>query len=380
MALQRVTANAQVVLDNAVEAIIRICPQGKVLTFNKSAETMFGYTTKEVLGKSINLLMPTPDREQHDQYIKHYLKTGDKKIIGIDREVLGLRKDGTIFPMELSVSETKIENEHSFTGIIRDISERKDAEEKLRLRDQELQEIRHRIAHMDRLNVMGEMATGIAHELNQPLTAIATYAQASNRLLNNTLKNTNDLSHALMQINEQAQRAGKIIRRLRSIITRQQQVYQRTNINILILETIELTHMDSKIKDITIETQFFTPMPDVELDTIQIQQVLLNLIRNAADAMKHHHETQTKNKKIIIRTVVESHVLRVEVIDNGPGIPSAEKSEIFNPFFTTKNDGMGMGLAICRSILTAHGGELDVNINNKEGTEFYFTLPIHFIN
>jgi two-component system sensor kinase FixL len=367
--------NAQVVLDNAIESIMTITPTGIITSFNKAAESMFGYRVEEVIGNNINMLMPAPYKNAHDGYLANYLRTGHKKIIGIGREVTGLRKDKSEFPMELAVSEVIIDNERSFTGIIRDISERKEAELQLLKRDGELEQIRDRMAHMDRLHLMGEMATGIAHELNQPLTAIATYAQACGRLVNSSMKHADDLAHSLQQIDAQSQRAGEVIRSLRAMVTKQRQPHLQTNINTLIKETIELANIDPSVSDTVIETQQATIIHSIEVDTIQIQQVILNLIRNAVDAMADY---PTKDKHIIISTTEDETNIRVSIADNGPGIPNTDKNEIFNPFFTTKpnSEGMGMGLAICRSIITAHDGELILNTSNSNGAEFYFTLPI----
>jgi two-component system sensor kinase FixL len=320
------------------------------------------------------MLMPPPYQEEHDRYLHNYLTTGHKKIIGIGREVAGLHKNGSQFPMELSVAEVHVESEQSFIGIIRDITERKQAEEQLRLRDQELQLIRDRMAHMDRLNVMGEMASGIAHELNQPLTAIATYAQASSRLLDMPLNNKDDLTHSLIQINEQAQRAGEVIRRLRAMITKQAPSRQRVDLKALILEAIELAKNDNRMKSIVTKTHFLDKSLTVEIDSIQIQQVILNLIRNAIDAIDAN--TVEQNKQIIIKTEQNDDLTRIAVIDSGPGLMNINTEEAFNPFASTKAHGMGMGLAISQSIVLAHEGTIGFNTDNKHGTEFYFTLPL----
>jgi two-component system sensor kinase FixL len=371
---KRKILTAQAILDNAVEGIITIDPQGLIISFNHAAETLFGYNGDETIGNNIKMLMPAPYKQEHDHYLHNYRTTGHKKIIGIGREVLGLRKNGSQFPMELSVAEVKVDGERSFVGIVRDISERKQAQEQLEIREQELQQIRNRMAHMDRLNVMGEMATGIAHELNQPLTAIATYAQASSRLLDTTIKNTDDLSHSLNQINEQAQRAGEVIRRLRAMVTKQVHSRQRVNLRELILEAIELSKTDSRTQNISIEASFTDIEVIVEIDSVQIQQVILNLIRNALDAMEDAN--MKKNKHLIIKVEKNTEFVHIAIIDNGPGLQNIDASDIFNPFTSTKKHGMGIGLAICRSIIIAHEGNLQFNSENKTGTEFYFTLPI----
>lgn len=373
--LKRTQAFSKFVLDHALEAIITINTQGIIESFNCTAESMFGYSADEIIGKNVKVLMPSPYKESHDNYIAAYLKTGEKKIIGIDREVKGLRRDGSQFPMELSVSEFYVENERGFTGIIRDISERKEAEEKLRQRDEELRELRDKMAHIDRLNLMGEMATGIAHELNQPLTAIANYAQAGTQLLDSTIHNAKDIIYSLQQINNQAQRAGDVIRRLRAMVTKQPKVYEQASINALIEDGIELAKNDERLKDIVISTHFCQSMPMVDIDKIQIQQVLLNLIINAIDALS---DPAVRDKQIIISTVLHDDTICVSVADTGRGLSESDAKEVFNPFFTTKEHGMGMGLTICQSIINAHGGHLTINTDNKEQTEFYFTLPISY--
>jgi len=368
--LKQKIITAQTILDHVIEGIITIDTQGSITSFNNAAKILFGYTVDEVIGNDISVLMPSAYQSEY------HFETEHKKNIGLDYETIGLHKNGSQFPIELSITEINVDDEKSFVGIVRDISERKKAQEKLELREQELQQIRDRMAHMDRLNVLGEMATGIAHELNQPLTAIATYAQASSRLLDASIKNTDDLTHALNQINEQAQKAGEVIRRLRAMVTIQVGARQCVSLSELILEAIELAKTDSRSQDITMKTFFPDETLTVEIDSVQIQQVILNLIRNALDAIEE--SPSEKNNHISIKIERDDRVARITIIDNGLGLQGIDKREVFHPFSSTKNHGMGMGmgLAICRSIIKAHEGKLELNSENKTGTEFYFTLPL----
>ncbi len=358
-------AHMRAILQTAVEGIITIDVAGTVQCFNAAAEAMFGYNADEVIGKNVRMLMSQPDRDAHDNYLQRYLQTGDRRIIGIGREVVGERKDGTRFPMDLSVAEVNVDGDTSFTGIVRDMSERHELQRAIREREEQL-------AHFDRLDIMGEMAAGIAHEINQPLTAIAAFAQAASRLLRAGQVDSESILDVFDQIVKQAERAGDVIRRLRSLIKK-----TKTDTRIIVIaelfeDTLRLVRMDRRAQDVVITTELDADVPQVEIDVIQIQQVLLNLIRNALDAIVSSHG----EGRILMRAALDSRgdvVISIE--DNGPGFCTEVADQIGHPFYTTKESGLGLGLSISRSIVTAHGGRLWFESAAETGACFHFSIP-----
>ncbi|MGH8502730.1 MAG: two-component system sensor histidine kinase NtrB [Gammaproteobacteria bacterium] len=359
-------AQFQALMDAAVDGIVLIDASGLIEAFNHAAEKLFGYSASEVIGRNVSVLMPEPYRSEHDGYLQRYLATGERHIIGIGREAAAQRKDGTIFPIELSVGEAKSDDASRFVGLIRDITERKRAAERLLEEEQ-------RLAQVGRLGVLGEMAAGIAHEINQPLTAIATYAQAGRRLLSNAACDKNDLIEALDEIDRQALRAGEVIRRLRALIKTGEGDRKTLALGDVLSEALQLSQLDARAHDARIELQVDSGLPEVAVDVIQIQQVLLNLVRNALEAMTH---TPVSSRVVTIRAAaVSGDEIRVDVSDCGEGLSQEVKERLFTPFFTTKPQGMGIGLSLCRSIVTAHAGEMRCEPNPAGGATFGFTLP-----
>jgi len=492
-ALRNNEARLRAIVETAVEGIITIDDRGVVVSMNAAAENIFGYESHEVIGHPVNMLMPSPYREEHDEYLTKYLTTGVRKIIGIGREVQGLRKDGTIFPLDLSVAEMIVEGKRQFTGLVRDVTERHTMQQQLRERQetltltienapvgivtttldgrvisaneafcrivgftqaeleaslihnitypadiregvsgmrnliegrqasmnlrqryihkdgstifaqvylalthdvagnpntcilqavdrteeinhaQELRQHRERMAHVDRLSTMGEMAAGIAHEINQPLAAINAYAQACQRLIQSGQTDSGELQDALHDVGAQAERAGEVIRRLRAMVKKSAGQRVLTDINELVTETVALARLDRRELDIQIHTELESDLPKVEVDGIQIQQVLLNLVRNAMDAMQHLPATE---QPVTIRTSRRGpEQVEVAVADRGEGISDEVVKNIFQPFFTTKNSGMGMGLSISESIVTDHGGRIWFTGNRDQGTTFHVSIP-----
>ena len=368
-------AQAQAVLDTAVDGIITIDRDGVIESFNKAAERIFGYQASEVLGNRIECLMPQPFRSEHKSYIQRYLSTGEKRVIDKDRrEVTGQRKDGTTFPLELAVSEVAFGGFHHFTGIVRDISRRKQAEQRLQKRELEARQHRERLVHVARLSTMGEMAAGIAHEINQPLTAIATYASACHRLLKSGLSDEEELLTALDKINLQARRAGNVIQRLRGFVKKQDSQREVWDLNKLIADTMVLAETDARLHAFTIEISCYDSPLMVSVDPVQIQQVLLNLIRNGMDAMLEANEVD--GCLWVSAQQEDQDFARVSVRDQGIGIAPEQNDKLFSPFFTTKANGIGLGLSISRSIINAHGGHLKFECNADKGVTMYFTLPL----
>ncbi len=479
-------------LEAAVDAIIVIDHQGCIKTFNAAAERLFGYSAAEALNRNVRLLMPEPYQSQHDRYLQNYLHTGQRRIIGSGREVTGLRKDGSIFPMDLAVGEINLPDAPRFVGIVRDLSARAKAAEELhrqredyrmildavpaliwyldhqgRVRrtnaavsrflgltreelrnksffdlfkaaqaplleashraildsatprlgelvdlptpqgsrwvqmdripqlddaghtvglitvaqditerlhaEKEASQHRERLAHITRLHSLGEMAAGIAHEINQPLTAVANYSQAARHRLQSGTADTVKIQILLAKIDAQAQRAGKIIRRIRNLSRRGDNHYQTIDINTLIRDGVELARADTRSLDCQLELELAENLPPITVDQIQIQQVIINLLRNALDAME---TVPAADRRICLKTQRHaSGEVMVSVSDWGIGLPNAGTEQLFDPFFTTKHSGLGVGLSISRSIITSHGGQLWFSVNPQCGAVFHFTLP-----
>jgi len=354
-------------LDAAVDAIIVIDHRGDIETFNSAAEDIFGFSATEVQGKNVSLLMPEPYASEHDAYIHQYIESGKAKIIGIGREVQGKRRDGSVFPIGLSVGEIATGGLPKFVGIIRDITDRKQSEE-------EMHHARERLSQFGRLSVLGEMAAGLAHELNQPLTAIATYTQACKRLIESGLSDDDEILAALKKCDSQAQRAGDVIRRLRQFVQKRETGRQEVSCEELIHDIAGLAEVDTRNNRIPLSFSIDRGLANVMVDAVQIQQVILNLIRNGIDAMLG--TGQTGEGISVAVTSIENDHIRMAVTDHGSGITEEAEKRIFEPFFTTKTSGLGLGLVICQSIIAAHGGVLSFTKNPSGGTTFYFTLPV----
>jgi two-component system, LuxR family, sensor kinase FixL len=358
-------AHLQSILDTVPDAMIVIDERGIIRSFSLAAERLFGHTAADVLGKNIKLLMPSPYRENHDGYLDRYLRTEEKRIIGVGRVVVGERSDGSTFPMELAVGEMRSSNQRFFTGFIRDLTERQQTEARL-------QELQAELVHMSRLTAMGEMASALAHELNQPLSAIANYMKGSRRLLENRLDDQSALLRdAMDKAAEQALRAGQIIRRLRDFVARGENERRVESVKKLIEEASALALVGAKDQGVRVQYQFDPAANLVLADKVQIQQVLLNLLRNAIEAM----ETSQKRELVISTAADSEDMISISVADTGGGIAPEIMSQLFEPFITTKRYGMGVGLSISRTIVEAHGGQIGAEPNPLGGTIFRFTLP-----
>ena len=358
-------------LDAAVDALVIIDEKGNIELFNNAAQVIFGYNEQEVFGKNIKMLMPAPFSTDHDKYLSSYLASGEAKIIGKGRKVKGKKSNGEEFPIFLSVGEVKGSSHVQFVGIIRDISE----QERDRI---EAQQSRERLSHASRLSSMGELAAGIAHEMNQPLSAISSYAQASKRLLQSDTPNSEiNVVAALDKICDQAIRASEVISRLRTFVKKRVAQRETVDLNALILETVNLVKVDIRILDHEVILELcHNKNPQLLADPLQIQQVLLNLIRNGIDAMEHIKDAPLR----IHSQWLSDNVIEVSVIDCGLGIDEKTSSGIFYPFFTTKEFGMGMGLPVSQTIIHAHGGSIYFGPGQTSGCIFSFSLPATFIH
>jgi two-component system, LuxR family, sensor kinase FixL len=359
-------AHLQSILDTVPEAMIVIDERGIMQSFSTAAERLFGYRAPDAVGQNVKILMPAPYRESHDGYLDRYRTTGERRIIGIGRVVVGQRKDGSTFPMELAVGEMRSGDRRYFTGFIRDLTERQKTEARL-------QELQSELVHISRLTAMGEMASTLAHELNQPLSAISNYLKGSWRLLEGRSDEKSTMMRdALEKAADQAMRAGQIIRRLRDFVSRGESERRVESITKLVEEASALALVGVKDRGIHVRFQFDPSIEFVLADRVQIQQVLLNLIRNAMDAME---TTQVRDLTVVIKPVEDGYVC-VSVMDSGSGIAPEIAEQLFQPFITTKRQGMGVGLSISRTIVEAHGGRIWVEPNPSGGTIFHFTLAV----
>jgi two-component system, LuxR family, sensor kinase FixL len=493
-ARHRSEAQSRAILDTAVDAIVTIDEAGIVLSFNTAAQTMFGYRPEEVIGKNVKVLMPDAQRDVHDSYLATYLRTGERHIIGIGRDLDARRKDGSLLPIHLSVSEVSIDGRRTFTGIMRDISVEQTAKEEIRRQNEQLsltlrnaptgiatyrfgqtfastnrafeqmlgyrgnelqrldlitlthpedrralqrltdaaraghierfqlqlrlwrrdavpthvivhaaiahdaqgkpdlviaqvedltaelhaqeveQQQQARLTHVARLSTLGEMTAGIAHEINQPLTAITMYARSGVRMLQAGVPQPERLREALEKLTAQSLRAGAVIDRIQRLVRRQDTTIESVDLNDLIRDIMRLAETDARVNDIQIELDLADDLPTVNVDPIQIQQVLLNLIRNGIDAM--HGIDCANGRSITLSTrQPDAGTVSVAVRDAGTGVGEDFAAQLFTPFATTKVNGMGMGLSICRSIIEAHGGKLSYVNNADCGATFYFNLP-----
>ena len=358
------------ILRTAVDGIILIDETGRIEMMNGAAERLFGYATGELIGERVEVLMGPEHRSRHAGYLQRYLQTGEARIIGIGRELEAVTRDGRTIPVHLSVSEVQLQGSRRFTGFVRDLSAER-ATQAL------LDEQRERLAHVGRLSTMGEMTASIAHEINQPLTAIAMYAQSSLKLIARGQPDLDKLSAALDKLNTQSLRAGAIIERIQRFSRAEPGHRDLVQVNALLRELLKLTDGDARLHNIELVFDLAPDLPLVLADPIQIQQVALNLIRNGIDAMNDVDRRHGSVVRVVTRALPDQRI-EVRVEDQGAGVPEEQGELVFSPFHTTKKDGMGMGLSICRTIIAEHGGELGFHnrITPEHGAVFHFTLPV----
>lgn len=359
-----------VLMDAAVDAIIIIDSEGIILRFNRAAQDLFMYTAEEVCGRNVSMLMSDNHSTRHDEYIKHYLDTGEARVIGLVLEETGVKSDGSTFPLKLSVGEVKGDGGSQFISIIHDLSEKRAGEEKVR-------QLEEQLLHADRLVILGELTAGIAHEINQPLTAIAAYADAGRHLVQRSSGGSPENINVICEkIAEQSRRAAEVVQRLRKLVQTGSVSKARHDINKIINNTILL--FDYEIKKKLLKLEFF-PTEGIDIlyvDDIQIQQILINLVKNGLDAIRSSGQ---KEGRITIHVKKIGKVVSIEVQDNGPGVSQADRRHLFESFFTTKPKGVGLGLSICKNIAAAHGGNLRYESPVEGGSRFTLTLPLELI-
>jgi two-component system sensor kinase FixL len=360
------------VLDTAVDGIIIIDEHGRMLTFNKACERMFGYGAAEALGQNVAILCPPEHAAAHDGYIDAYKRTGHRKIIGIGREVRARRKDGTFFPIDLSVGEARTPEGRQFIGILRDLTARKESQRRMN-------ELQADLIRLARVSALDEMGAALAHELNQPLTAVILYLQAVER----ELRRAQEKGHSedadarrfaiLKKAQQEAQRAGSIIQRIRQLVEKRGPERRPIDLNAIVDDAIELT-LIGQDRLVRIVRDFHPGLPTIEADQVQVQQVVVNLVRNAFEAVRGREGAQ-----IVVSTSLDDRHALLSIEDNGPGIPADRIDDLFQAFKTGKRSGMGLGLAISRTIAQSHGGELLVDPGGEgRGARFVVRLPFAF--
>lgn len=373
-------ARFEALLEAAQDAIVVIDEQGVIRTFSPGAEQMFGYERREIVGQRIEKLMPEPYSSEHDGYIQRFLRTGRGRIIGKGRQVEAQRCDGSVFQVHLAIGDAVIDGRHVFVGIIHDLTKRNEAyrrqeeERKERLRAQrEAEHLRESLAHAGRLGLLDSMASSIAHELAQPLSAILNYAETCRVLLQQGALDEAQLEDILGKIATSAQMAKAILTHVRGFVGKRESLHHPVVVQDLVREAVALADMQGHQVQIKVEADVDADMPQVRVDEVQIQQVILNLLRNAMESMK---DTDPEHRRVRLKVSQRGSEVHFRISDSGETIAPEMEDKLFRPFVTTKETGMGMGLSICRSILDGHGGRIWFSRNRDRGTTFHFTLPV----
>jgi two-component system sensor kinase FixL len=367
-AIREREARLRSILDTVPDAIIIIDEQGSIGSFSAAASRLFGYDPAEVTGRNVKMLMPSPYRDQHDGYLSHYRDTGEKRVIGKGRIVVGRRRDGSTFPMELAVGEVSGGARRLFTGFVRDITERRGTERRL-------QELQSELLDASRLSAMGQMCTAIAHELNQPLSAILNYITAAQYLITasgHTGDKLQSAGEAMEKAAEQTARAGAIIQRLRQFVDKRHSERTAENLNKIVEESLALAFVGAAHTNVKVKLDLDPRLPAIQVDRIQILQVLINLFKNSIEAM-----AGVEKRELMVATGPdEAGSLQITIRDTGPGLSPEVKAKLFQPFVTTKATGMGIGLTICQSIVEAHGGHIFMLEDGLPGAGFRIRLPL----
>lgn len=357
------------VLGTAVDGIVVMDHQARIILFNTACEKLFGYTADEVRGQNVKILMPEDFALAHDRFVSNYLTTGEKRIIGIGREVRGKHRDGREFPIELSVGEAVTPEGRQFIGIMRDISARKAVE-------QRLAQAQAQLVSMTRISALDEMGAAIAHELNQPLTAIMLYLQAAKRQATSGSGADSKLVEIVDKGVNEAERASKIIQRMRRFVEKREPERRAVSVAPLIRECLELVTLGNACDGVAFSIDVEDDLPQISADPVQVQQVLVNLIRNALEAVR-----AVEDKRVSVSGGVRERDMIVRVSDSGGGVPAELVPNLFKAFSGSKKKGLGLGLAISRSIAQNHGGDLAVEqAGSKGGAAFVLRLPLYAVS
>jgi len=356
----------RLVVEASPNGIVLVDKEGRIVLVNSQTEKLFGYGREELLGKLVDILVPERFGSQHPAHRAQFLAEPSTRAMGVGRELFGLRKDGTEFPVEIGLNPIQTPEGMLVLAAVADISARKLAEAEARQRHEE-------IGHLSRVAVMGELAASIAHELNQPLSGIISNASAGQRFIDRGNVDLRELRELLVDIVADGRRAGEVIRGIRSMVKKSSQVRQRVNLNDLVMNVVHMVKGDAMLRSCELKTLLEPDLPSIEGDPIQLQQVLLNLLINAFDAMR---DTPVSRRKVVIVTERNGNdTICASVRDYGVGISEEAREKLFDHFFTTKAEGLGMGLAIVRSIIESHAGTIAGENVGDGGARFRFTLP-----
>ena len=356
------------IIDIASDALISVDEDQQILLFNKGAEAIFGYAADEILGQPLDVLIPERFHAVHRGHVAAFGGSATSaRRMGERQTLRGRRKNGEEFPIEAGISKLATETTRLFTVILRDVTERERAEETLRQQRDEL-------AHVQRAATMGELTAALAHQINQPLAAIRGNAQAAKRLMENGEPDLDEIGEILDDIITDNRRAAEIIISLRGLLKKHTVATEPLSINAVVGEITGLLHSDAVIKNVSIQLDLAEELPPVSGDRVQLQQVLLNLIVNGFEAMD---DVPVAERTLLIQTAqADASSVRVSVRDVGIGFDAQDVETLFRPFWTTKTQGLGMGLAIGRTIVEAHGGTLWAESSADRGATFSFTLPV----
>lgn len=357
------------ILSTVPDAMVVIDAHGAILSFSHAAQSLFGYGEDEVTGHNVSMLMTDPDRGHHDRYLSRYLETREPHIIGKGRVVVARRKDGTTLPVELSIGEARDGEQHIFAGFMRDLTEQRQTQERL-------DGLQSELIHVSRVSAMGTMASTLAHELNQPIAAVVNYVQAVRDQMadDETTGQAEvwaEMREALDYAAQDALRAGLIVRRLRDFVARGSVERASEDLSALINDAAALALLGAGEQGIQVSFDLAREASSVFVERVQIQQVLINLLRNACEAMMG---CPVRHLRVATR-LVANDLVQVTVSDTGPGVSKAIRDQLFAAFSSTKQDGMGLGLSICRTIVEAHDGKIWLESHDGRGTTFHFTLP-----
>lgn len=385
-ALRYGETRAEAILATTVDAVVVIDERGAIETLNPAAERMFGYTAGEVIGQNVNVLMPEPYHREHDGYLANYLRTGRKTIIGIGREVVGRRKDGAVFPMDLAVSEARVGEHRAFVGIVRDITERKQSEESLReshrqletalaalqAKGEEVKVMSQQLWQAAKLAAVGELAASIAHELNNPLATVSLRVES---LLAQT--SADDPRRRLLEVVErEGDRMADLVANLLQFSRRGQQRASSVDVGEDLVKTLELVQQHFRSHHIQVVLELAPHVPVIQADRQLLRQVFLNLLTNASDAMP---EGGTLTLRVGPGSLQDGRLaVLIEFADTGAGIPPEHLPRVMEPFFTTKEEGKGtgLGLAICRRAVQEHRGTIHITSELGKGTTVRIILPL----
>src|ERR1700733_6766033 len=375
-AFRRVEQQARLIVDSALDAVVVMNADGMITDWNEQAGEIFGWTRSEAVGRRMSeTIIPAQYRPAHETGLRHFFQTGQGPALNKRIELTAVRRDGGEFPVELTITPLKSGDSWTFSAFVRDISERRRAAEKLRESELNLRNTQAELAHVNRVMTMGELTASIAHEVNQPLSAIVASGDSCSAWLSNDPPNRDKARPAASRIIQAATQASEIVQRLRALFKKTTSMTASVDINAVIEDTISLVHHETERNKIFLRTELHPGVPSVSGDRVQLQQVILNLAMNGIEAIS---SLDTEPKRLMIRsTLSNTRELLVSVEDSGLGIEAKHADRLFAPFFTTKPQGIGMGLPICRSIIEAHGGRLWADKNEPRGAAFHFTLPVN---